>query len=698
MDKIVKPSRLVILLVFILALTAFFLVTLYKLQIVEGATSYAQSQDSISTTVSVPAARGSILDRYGRVLVSNKSVNNITIDSSSLFEQSDPNAILLKLANAVTDSGAEYTDTLPVTKQAPFTYVENMTDTQRSILSAYLKANKLPDSTTAVELMAYLRKAFKIDSNYTSEQTRIIAGLRYEIKVRYLDGVTISEYVFAKNVSIDLITKLYEQNVPSFNVVQSYEREYETDYAAHLLGSVGAMNADEYKQYKEEGYQMNAVVGKGGVEKAFESYLHASDGTAVVTKTRGGTTINTRYTKTPEPGDQVSLTIDLGLQETAENALSSFITANNETREAENAAYKAAGLTKKVKDLISGGAIVAVNCKTGEPLCLASYPTFDLKTLSKNITELGKDPTAPLYNRALMGTYAPGSTFKPVTAIAALSEGVITPGATIYDKGKFTQYAKSENDYAPECWIYPGSHGYVNTTKAIEVSCNYYFYTVGDMLGIDKLSDYAARFGLGQPTGIELDENTGVMASRTEKEKDGKTWVPGDTLQAAIGQSDSLFTPLQIADCIATVANGGTRYKASMLKSARSYDGSKSLYERTPEVAASVTADPSYYQAVQQGLYNVANSADGTAYQVFGSYPVKVAAKTGTAQLGEGVTNNAIFVCYAPYDDPEIAVAVVIEKGNAGSAIATVAKQVLDYYFSFKNSSAAYENENALLK
>ena len=188
------------------------------------------------------------------------------------------------------------------------------------------------------------------------------------------------------------------------------------------------------------------------------------------------------------------------------------------------------------------------------------------------------------------------------------------------------------------------------------------------------------------------------MASRAEKEAKGENWMVGDTLQAAIGQSDSLFTPLQIANYLATVANNGTRYKASMLKSVRSYDGTKDVYDRTPEVAATVPADQSYYDAVHQGLYNVANATDGTAYKVFGNYGVKVAAKTGTAQLGEGITNNAIFMCYAPYDDPEIAVSVVIEKGNAGSAIATVAKQVLDYYFSFKNNSTVYENENALLK
>ena len=697
MEKIIKPYRLVVIILLIAVLTVTFLVTLYRLQIVEGASYYAQSQDSIATTVSVPAARGEILDRYGRVLVSNKVVNDLTIDTQSLFEQSDPNAVILKLTGAVTDSGAEYTDTLPITKEAPFAYVDNMTSTQRTLLSAYLKSQKLPDSTTAVELMAWFRKAFKIDSNYTSDQMRTIAGVRYEIKVRYVTQT--ADYVFAKNVSIDLISKLMEQNIPGFNVVQSYEREYNTDYAAHLLGGVGLMDADEYKTYKDQGYLMNATVGQSGAEKAFEQYLHSTDGQAVVTKTLGGTVINTRYTQAPQPGNNVSLTIDLGLQETAENALSSFISSNNATRENQNAAYKAMGDTKDVKDLISGGAIVAVNVKTGEPLCIASYPTYSLKTYSQDADELNKDKNAPLVNRALQGLYAPGSTFKPVTAIASLAEGVITPGATIYDKGKFTKYAKSESDYAPECWIYPqGSHGYVNATKAIEVSCNYYFYTVGDQLGIDKLSDYASRFGLGEATGIELSEKTGQMASREEKAAKGQTWMPGDTLQAAIGQSDSLFTPMQIANYVATVANNGTRYKASMLKSVRSYDGAKDVYERTPEVAATVSADQSYYNAVHQGLYNVANSADGTAYKVFGNYGVKVAAKTGTAQLGEGITNNAIFVCYAPYDDPQIAVAVVIEKGNAGSAIATVAKQVLDYYFSFQNSSAAYETENSLLK
>jgi len=696
MEKIIKPWRLAATIILIIVLTGIFAVSLYRLQIVYGAEYYAQSENSIVTTKQIAAARGNILDRYGRVLVSNRVCNNLTINADELFAQKNPNAIILELVSDVEDSGNTYTDTLPITNEAPFEYVQNMTDLQKTRLQAYLKASKLPESTSAVELMAYFRKAFSIDDNYSSEQMRIIAGIRYEIKIRYV--INTSEYIFAQDVSMDLITKLMENNVPGFEVESSYTREYNTKYAAQLLGYIGMMDEDEYKTYKDDGYSMNALVGKDGAEKAFEPYLHGTDGEAVVTTTKGGTVISTKYNKEPVPGNNIYLTVDLGMQEAAENSLSDFINSTNNQRETDNKAYKTSGETDKIKDKITGGAVVAINVKTGEPLCIASYPTFDPSTLLSNYTSLLKNPDSPLFNRALNGTYAPGSTFKPVTAIAALDQGIVSTGTTIYDAGIFTKY--KDQGYTPTCWLYPlGSHGYVNATKAIEVSCNYYFYTVGDKLGIDKLSQYASRFGLGEPTGIELPENTGVMATPAYKEKVEKTsWYAGDTLQAAIGQSYSVFSPLQLANYISTIADNGTRYKTSLLKSVRSYDYSKSVFERTPTVADNVSVSQEYYDAVHQGMYNVANSIDGTAYSIFGNYPVKVAAKTGTAQLGEAITNNGVFVCYAPYNDPEIAVAVVVEKGYAGSAIASIAKDVLNYYFSSKNSTVSQETENSLLK
>ena len=696
MDRIIKPWRLAALIILTISLTVIFFISLYRLQIIEGAAYYEQSENSIVTTSTVVAARGNILDRYGRVLVSNSVCNNLYINADELFEQQDPNAIILELVQTVKDSGNTYTDTLPITSAAPFEYVSNMTDLQRTRLDAYLEANDLPTSTTAVELMAFFRDAFDIDNNYTSEQMRIVVGVRYEIKIRYV--INTSDYVFAEDVSIDLITKLMENDVPGFTVQSSYIRDYNTDYAAHLLGYVGMMNEEEYKEYRNEGYPLNAMVGKEGAEKAFESYLHGTDGTAVVTTTQGGTVISTNYTKEPVPGNQVYLTIDLGLQEAAEISLNNFITETNKQREIDNATFEAQGNTEDVKDMITGGAVVAINVKTGEPLCIASAPTYNLSTLMDDYAELLKDETAPLYNRALNGTYAPGSTFKPVTAIAALDKGIVQTTTTIYDKGIFDKYA--DQGYAPTCWLYPhGSHGDVNAAKAIEVSCNYYFYTIGEQLGIDALSDYAMRFGLGVSTGIELRESTGVMSTQKYKEETTDTpWYIGDTMQAAIGQSFSVFTPLQLANYVATLANNGTRYEASMLKSARSYDYSESVFERNAVVMDTVSVDQSIYDAVHTGMYNVANSADGTVYSVFGSYPYKVAAKTGTAQLGEAITNNGVFICYAPYDDPQIAIAVVVEKGGAGSKIASIARDVLDYYFSFKNSSVSLETENSLLK
>lgn len=698
MDKIIKPWRLAAFILLIFSLTVVFMVSLYRLQIIEGAAYYEQSKNSIVTTNTVVAARGNILDRYGRVLVSNSVCNNLLINAVELFEQPDPNGVILELVQAVKDSGNTYTDTLPITAAAPFEYVSDMTDLQKTRIDAYLKANKLPSSTTAVELMAFFRDKFDIDNNYTSEQMRIVAGVRYEVKIRYV--INTSDYVFAEDVSIDLITKLMENGVPGFTVQSSYIRDYKTDYAAHLLGYIAMMDEKEIKEYQDEGYPRNALVGRDGAEKAFEAYLHGVDGTAVVTTTRGGSVISTNYTKEPIPGNHIYLTIDSGLQAAAEISLNKYITETNKQREIDNAALEAQGNTKDIMDMITGGAVVAINVKTGEPLCIASAPTYNLDTFLQEYATISKDESTPLYNRALNGTYAPGSTFKPVSAIMALNEGFVTTATTIYDKGVYDKYA--DQGYAPKCWLYPhGSHGNVNVAEAIKVSCNYYFYTVADneYFSIEKLSDYAMRFGLGTSTGVELNESTGVMANRKFlEEAHDRQWNNGDTLQAAIGQSDSLFTPIQLANYMASIANNGTRYNASMLKSSRSYDYSKSVFERSAVVADTVSVEQSYYDAVHIGLYNVANDPYGTAFAVFGSYPYKVAAKTGTAQIGESITNNGVFICYAPYDDPQIAIAVVVEKGNAGSKIAGIARDVLDYYFSFKNSSVSLETENSLLK
>jgi penicillin-binding protein 2 len=696
MDKLIKPARMAVIIGIMVVMSVIILITLYQLQIIEGAEYYEASQNTTTQTVTVAAARGNILDRYGRTLVSNKACNNLIFNTEELFEQDDPNAIILQLAQAVEDSGCEYTDTMPITKVPPFEYVENMTDQQKTLLDAYLEANDLPLSTTAVELMAFFRTAFNIDNNYTSEEMRTIAGIRYEIKVRYV--INTSDYIFAEDVSMDLITKLLENNVPGFTVQSAYVREYNTKYAAHILGNIAPMDSSDVKNYPD--YSLNSLVGRDGAEYAFEEYLHGTDGTAKITSTKGGTVINTTYLVEPEPGDNITLTLDIGMQEAAENALNSFITTENATREANNAIYEQQGLDDEVMDLITGGAVAVVEIGTGEVLTLASWPTFDLSTFYENYTELSEAENGPLYNRALFGTYAPGSTFKPCTALASLCEGIISTGTTFYCNGVFDKYAAPEDGgYAPRCWIYPSGHGELNVTEAIQNSCNVFFYNCGDLLGIDKLSDYANRLGLGVSTGIELPEATGVMSTQEYKEEQfNEPWYQGDSLQAAIGQAYNLFTPLQMANYIATIADNGTRYKATILKSVRSHNYSESIFEQEPVVAEKIDANQEYYDAIHQGMYEAANSSIGTGYATFGNYAIKVATKTGTSQLGEGVTNNGMFVCYAPYDDPQIAICAVVEHAGSGAAVGPIVREVLDYYLSFQNSTISLETENSLLK
>jgi len=292
----------------------------------------------------------------------------------------------------------------------------------------------------------------------------------------------------------------------------------------------------------------------------------------------------------------------------------------------------------------------------------------------------------------MQGLYSPGSTFKIVTAVAALREGVITPRDEIYDGGKYTKY----EGYQPTCWIYPGSHGWINTAEALRDSCNYFFFELGDRLGIDKLSACAAQFGLGSHTGIELYEETGILATREYKESQGdEPWFVGDTLQASIGQSYNLFTPLQLAEYTATIANNGTRLATHILKAVKSSDFSQTLYTSQPKILDIVEADKDVFETVQLGMYYV--TTQGTPSTVFKDLGVPAAAKTGTAQLGEDLANNAIFICYAPYKNPEIAVAVVVEKGGSGNAIASIAKDVLKYYFDTKAAREKIDSENALV-
>ena len=695
MQNLIKPVRLVILAVMFALLLTIYLAALYKVQIIDGAAYYANNELSSTREVRVPAARGNILDRYGRVLVSNRSCNNLTINVTELFGQEDPNAIILELCKSVLRFGDSYTDTLPISMAPPFEYTA-MSELQRNMLDAWLNANKMDRDATAVEVMSAMRTRYDIGSEYSAEDARRVVGVRYEINDRY--NINTTDYVFAEDVSMPLLTYLMEQDIPGFNVTTSYVREYKTEYAAHLLGYIGPVTAEEWDRFSDKDYEMDNQVGKDGVEFAFEDYLHGADGKADVTSTIEGVEVSTTYTKEPRPGNQVYITLDIGLQEVCEEALAAHIEAINEDRERINREAELYGTDST--EMVTGGALVVVNVKTGEPLALASWPTYDASTMLEDYEALLADSNAPLYNRALMGVYAPGSTFKPCTATGLMAEKILSPTTTLVTMGQFTKYV--DQGYAPECWIfstYKFTHGEINVSQAITYSCNYFFYYFGDLLGIDKMSYYAKLYGLGEKTGVELPEITGQMSTQSFKEQyTGIPWFQGDTLQSAIGQSFTEFTPLQLAEYCATIANCGTRYSAALLKEIRSYDYSNIIFHRETEILSEVDVDPEIFDVLHYGMWGVIYDPASTLTDTWLDAPVIVAGKTGTAQRGEGLVNNANFILYAPYEDPEIALAICVEKGGAGATLSPVARQVVDYYFTFQSQLNNVENAYTLLK
>lgn len=718
--RLVRQGRVAVLVVILIILLAVYVYALYDLQIIEGERYYNQSNEIKTEKRTVTAARGNILDRYGRVLVSNSECYNLTIDTTKLFANENPNETILGLVQMVEGYGDTYTDDLPITRDPPFEFTDDMTEIQKTMLKAYIKdkhdeLEELiadPDNPTAVELMSYMRTRYEIDNSYSAQEMRIIAGVRYSINVRY--AINTADYVFVEDASMKLISSIMENKLSGINVNRAYVREYGTDYAAHILGYTGLMTQEEYEKYSLLKYSTDAQVGKDGVEYAFENYLHGKDGTVIETKNASGTVLSTVYEEEPVPGNHVYLTIDITLQEQTERILNTAVNGMIKTRAQERAEGIARGdYDENMKDEITGAAAVVVDVNTGEPLAMASWPTYDVSTIIENYQELLATANAPLFNRALMGAYAPGSTFKLVTAIAALNKGVVNTEDLIKCQGVYTKY--SAEGYSPECWIWNVNekehltHPEENTSTAIRDSCNYYFYTIGNELGVDYLGEVANAFGLGVSTGIELVETKGNMSNRANHyDYAGSEWRIGDTLQAAIGQSDSIFSPLQMAEYCAAVANYGDRHSASILKTVRSFDYGEKIYERDAEVLSHVESAEYNWDAIKEGMHLVVNAPSNQAtYETFltcsftkisDGETYGVNGKTGTAQKGDGITNDGMFICYAPADDPEIAICVVVERGGSGAGVSFIARNILNAYYVIRGYSDSSEEEMTLLK
>lgn len=648
-----------------------FIATMFRAQIVLGDDYRAQSVRTNASVETVDASRGIITDRNGKVLISNRAIYTLEFDPSLVSAESLNDAIVRLLA-LLEQQGVAHRDLLPISQTAPFSY--DSTPAQGRKLIKYLSGEKwisptlvteenYPTTLPAPTLFARLRSEYSVDPAWSDAQARALVGMRYSLAVTKLDGY--ATFTCASDVDVALISLIKDGGYEGVKVGTASERVYETDAAAHVLGRVGAIQ--NWDDYKDKGYAMNDLVGLDGVEYAFESYLRGKSGKRVVTTNAEGKLTAEFYSVEPQPGGTVALTLDIDFQQSVEDILDHTVSA----------------LTAE-DGVARGAAAAVVQVGTGEVLALASNPTYSLKTFYEDYTSLTEDPLTPMLNRATNGTYPPGSTIKPLTAVAALESGVTTPSERIFDTGK---------------WYYPGyaasytwcsnhaGHGYQNVTAAITNSCNYYFAEMGYRLGMEQLNRYFTAFGLGERTGIEIGERTGSLPTQ-EQGHDLAPW-------AAYGQANQLYTPLQLANYIATLVGGGTRYNAHLLKSVRKYDSPTLIYLYDEPPAETISIDPANLAAVMRGMLDLTTKGSVSPY--FKDCVVSAGAKTGTAQTGTS-KSNSVFVCFAPYDNPQIALALVVEKGGTGGSLATTAVEIVNAYFSSATVTTGISGENTLLK
>lgn len=703
----------------LLGLFAFIMVLyamrLFNLQIIstDGNTDNTTYYTTVTT---VRAARGDILDRNGKVLVGNRASYDLVFNHFVIKSADNRNEYLYTLLKKCEELGVEHQDHLPVTTTRPFEYtLSDYSTAWQGYYQNYMSDRSWDPDVTAPLLIEKMRELYKIPAEWTEEEARAVIGLRYEFDLR---GVTkLPSYVFISDVDSENLAAILELNTPGLMVESSTVREYHTTYGAHILGYMGAMTDAEWQENQELGYSMDADVGKSGFEQAFETYLHGIDGQRLDKVTKEGTIVSQQYLEGKEPvaGNNVETTIDIDLQKVAEDALAKRMKELTDPN--INTGGEGEGIDAQ------GAAVVVMKVKTGEILACASYPTFNLATMKEDWDAINSDDLKPLFNRAFGATYAPGSTYKMCTLVAAMEnvygptnpkagQPIYAPGETIYDTGVFSH--DDFPDFHPTCLFYSssyGSHGDLTAQDALKVSCNLFFYELGYRMTIEMMDETAKGFGLGEPTGIELTEKVGWRANEASKKASYKNsadaaWNGGDRVLCAIGQSENRFTPLQLAVYTCTLANQGTRYRATFLNRVTSSDYRTLVYSNSPEVVSKMNISDTTYNTYVDGMRRVVTMIGGTAISCFGGpkdedntqWPSKitVCAKTGTAQHSSGGSDHGVFVCFAPMEDPQVAIAIFGEKTAHGSSMAPVAEPILKAYFEMVDASEVYTYENGL--
>ena len=655
------------------------IVQLFNLQIVHGAKYREESNTRLTRESTLEATRGEILDRSGNVLVSSSQKFNLELYKSKI----DTNALndsILKIIQVLEKYNVSYVDSFPI-KIDPFEYT--IADTN---LSNWKSNNGIDENATAEEAFYKFKDKYKIQNTDISEIRKIIA-IRYAIVQEGYSST--KSLTIAKDIPREAVAEFSEEGdeFPGINISVQPVRQYKQGtLASHILGYASKIGSEEYQKKKDE-YNQNDIIGKTGIESVFEKYLKGKNGTKQIDMAVDGTITAEVVEREAVAGSNVVLTIDSQLQKIAEQALKDNIEK-----------IKNGGFGKSYD--AKGGSCVVMNVKTGEVLAMASYPDYNPQSFADGISSeewksYNENKSYPLLNKCIQSAYEPGSIFKMVTAIAGLESGNISLTEKINDTGVYKKYGAEW-----KCWYYTDyhrGHGYLNVIGAIEKSCNFFFYETADRMGIDTLDKYAKYFGLGRKTGIELpSETAGTLASKDYVKSIKGSWNPGDTINAAIGQGYNKFTPLQMTKYISMIANGGNNVDVSIVKTIQNADGTevskneinqyvKEKLGLTEENNENTTLNKDYVNAVREGMKSVTSGESGTAYVRFKDFNIKVGGKTGSAEAGKDANGNDIvnawFAAFAPYDDPEIAVVVMVENGGHGNYTAEAVRNIMAEYF-----------------
>jgi len=614
---------------------------IFSLQVSNAQEYIAQAQGISYRKAVIKAQRGEILDANGREIAVNREGYNIVFNKA-YFNMKTANSVILRLCNMLLEKGASWTDSLPIETTSPYSF------TNDTAAVANLKSKLgLAHYATVENCIEEMTERYSLEA-YSKAERRIIMGVRYSLEV-YNFSVS-NPFTFSEDVSSEIMQIILESGVilegVTINVVPF--REYvDGTLAPHLIGTVGPIYAEEWNKYKNKGYSFNDKVGKSGIEALAEDDLHGTDGEITYKIDAKGNILSSEITKHPVPGRTVVLNLDKSIQISTQNALKDAV----ETLKSRGGS-------------VTGGAAVMMNVKTGAVIASANYPSYNLATYSKDFNKLLNDPNTPLNDRAFQGIYPPGSTVKPAVAVAALENEKLKHGETVFCSQKYTKYSS----YQPRCMHY---HGTMNLNQAISKSCNFFFFEMGYRLGLDNINKYFKLFGLGVKTGVDVNDSSGLLI---EKSSQGGG---GNTLQAAIGQMNA-FTPLQLAVYVSTLANEGTRYKANLVNKVVSYNMSNTYKTTQPEIMEQFVIKETVIQAVKEGMLSV--TEDGTGSATFNHYSIKVGGKTGTSQVANGA-DHSVFICFAPFDNPEVAVAIVLEHGSSSRTCSSVARSMLDAYF-----------------